>query len=77
MEAILTADLQEIIVGDGEISTPLGMVRNPVELIELLQAHGVQKVRLIVFGSDYEAIGRLIFQIFRSGIEVISAEQSN
>lgn len=67
----MTIDLQEIAVSETTMTSSLGTAHTPGELVALLQAHRIQDVQLTILpGASYETIGKLIFQLLRSVIEV-------
>jgi len=67
----MTIELEEVAVSETGMICSLGAAATPSELVALLQASRVQNVQLtILSGTSYENIGKLIFQLHRSGIEV-------
>lgn len=67
----MTTDLPEVLMSKTEIFTAQGTVKTPAQLIELLQMHQIQKVKLRTLSdAGYEAIGKVIYGLTRAGIEI-------
>lgn len=67
----MNIDLPEVVVSNAGISTEQGTVRTSEQLIELLQAHGIAKVKLRPLQeAGYEAIGKVIYGLTRAGIDI-------
>lgn len=61
----------EVVVSSAGIRTAQGTVQTPTQLIELLQKHGISKVKLRPLqDAGYEAIGKVIYGLTRAGIEI-------
>lgn len=64
-------ELPEVVMSNEGISTAQGTVQTLEQLIELLQAHGIAKVKLRARqGAGYEAIGYVIYGLTCAGIDI-------
>lgn len=64
-------DLPDVVVSNAEISTEQGTVRTSAQLVELLQAHRIAKVRVrLLPEAGYEAIGTVIYGLTRAEIDI-------
>jgi len=67
----MNIDLPEVVVSNAGISTDRGTVRTSAQLLEILQAHGIAKVKQRALqGAGYEAIGKVIYGLTRAGIDI-------
>lgn len=71
----MNIELPEVVVSNTGIRTAQGTVQTSTQLIELLQEHGIAKVKLRPLQeAGYEAIGKVIYGLTRAGIEIEMAE---
>ncbi len=69
--SVAGSDSQEIVISGSEIRTLHGVVETSAQLIELLQAHQITKVKLRPLSdAGYEAIGKVIYGLTRVGIDI-------
>jgi hypothetical protein len=74
----MTAEFTEVVVSETELRTNHGAVPDLPQLIELLKAHDIRKVKIRPLpGTSYEVIGKVIYGLGRAGMEMESDEPAH